>query len=269
MNILSWRLIAMSLVAVTLACGGEVATALRETAPSVSSPPRVVALSIAPDSAVMTLGAGLSLTAIESLSNGSRVTVRADWYSSNYEIVMINGASLHARAVGPGQAVIMARADGLVAFAPVMVLPPKLFGPSEALVIESFFVTEHQYESAPNQWYYAPQLRVRASSGRSLSVLVLRFTIPGVGYPPSWGCGATITSAGRELNGEVYGDWAFEIGGDGPRASRDDATAVVTFVDDAGTMDSRTVHGPVVGGSGPGTYGGDSGACFQGIGSGG
>lgn len=120
--------------------------------------------------------------------------------------------------------------------------------------------------SAPNQWFYAPQLRVRASPGRTVSVLLLRFTIPAIGGFNDWGCAATLTSAARELNGEVYGDWAFEIG-PADQASGADATAIVTYVDDARTMATRTVRGPVVRGSLPTTYGGDPGACFHGYGS--
>jgi hypothetical protein len=99
-------------------------------------------------------------------------------------------------------------------------------------------------------------------------VTTLQFTIPASDYPVTFGCGALITPAPRELNGEVYGDWAFEIGPGGQMAGAT-ATAVVTYIDDAGVQATSTIRGAVVAGSGPETYTGgqNGGACFHGYGS--
>jgi len=91
----------------------------------------------------------------------------------------------------------------------------------------------------------------------------MEFNLPG--FAASFPCGGKVGEAARELNGEVYGDPAFEMGTGSKRVTADEASAVITFIDDAGAMFTRTVGGPIVRGSGP-AYDGDPGACFHGYG---
>jgi hypothetical protein len=99
-------------------------------------------------------------------------------------------------------------------------------------------------------------------------VLTLSVLIPGLGGASPFSCGANIGETPRELNGEVYGDWTFEIDGAG-RASAGEASLALTFVDDLGTMSTIELRGPIESGSLPTTYSGgaNGGACFHGYGS--
>jgi len=146
------------------------------------------------------------------------------------------------------------------------------------LVIQRFFMTEFQYSSAPDRWFYAPQVEATVAPGHSVLISYLLFSIPGVNTPipadtiPNWPCFAHV-SAGTavELNGEVYGDWTMSIGGEpGRQATGADATARISYTDDAGVTSTLTLHGPIVPGSLPTTYTGGTmgGACFHGYGSG-
>ena len=262
----------VSAAALALACADATAPSGGSTSLT-SQPTTPVSLAISPDRLVMRLGDGGSLAAVKVMSDGTRIPVNASWVSFNYEIVTINAANGYAVAVGPGQATIRAQADGLTATISVVVLGPTSTGASEALVVQDFSMIEFQYPSEPGRWFYAPQLRVLAAPGRTVSILRLTFSIPGLADPiPSFGCGATLSAgAPRELNGEFYGDWTMSIDGPGRQASGEDATAVISFLDDAGTIATRTVRGPVVRGSLPATYSGgqNAGACFHGYGSGG
>jgi hypothetical protein len=250
----------------TLACGDATATAPIKTATSTPTPPAptAVALAISPGDLELSLGTGTTLAAVQVMSDGTRVPVRASWVSFSDMVVTVNGANGYAVAVGPGQARIRADAGGLFAYATLNVLEAKGTGTPEVLVVENFSITE--YPSA-GHWEYAPQLRLRAASGHILTVLLVKMSIPDFFGAVSWGCGATLNDMPRELNGEVYGDWAFAFFSPGNRASGADATAVITFVDETGATASRTVRGPVVAGGLPTTYvSGNTGACFHGYG---
>jgi hypothetical protein len=242
--------------------------------PPAKEPPHAVGLLIAVASANVALGTSFVPYVLKVMSDSSRVPLIAPpipttappavtWRSTNPLILSVHPYTAYAVALGPGQASLRAEAEGLVAVAPITVLNPTSIG-SNALVIESFAVIEYQYSSG-SDWFYAPQIRAHAASGRTAVALTMQFTLPGLIYPFVFPCGAKLTEAPRELNGEVYGDWAFELG-PMQKLTGDSATALVTFVDDAGAMSTRTVRGPIVHGGGPGTYGGDPGACFHGYG---
>jgi hypothetical protein len=184
-------------------------------------------------------------------------------------VLSIHATNGYAVAVGAGYAAVVARVDGLVAVAAVTVLGPASVGPSDALVVDSFSMIEFQYSSAPGRWFYAPQMRAHAGQGHTASVLVMKFSIPGLGNSPPFGCGAVLSATPRDLFGEVYGDWLLSIDQTGHRATGELATATITFLDDAGVSSTRVVTGPIVPGSLPATYTGGSngGACFHGYGS--
>jgi len=237
--------------------------------PVVSKPaPTVVRLAIAPDSATMLLSSGFTFAAYKLMSDSSRLPVAAVWISNNDQVVAVNTTNGYAVAVGPGVAVITARVDGLSAAASVTVPTPSSVGSSDIVVIDAFSMIEFPFASGTG-WLYAPQVRAHAVAGHTATILMLKFSIPGLGNPPSFSCGGALSAAPRDLFGEVYGDWLLEIAGSGERATGEPATATITFVDDGGTMATRVVSGPIVQGSLPTTYsgGGNGGACFHGYGS--
>jgi hypothetical protein len=82
--------------------------------------------------------------------------------------------------------------------------------------------------------------------------------------------GAIAAGTSRDLNGEVYGSWTFTFDWAASRATGEDATAVVTYIDDTGAMGTTTATGPVIHGTDPTTYTGgeNGGACFHAYGSG-
>ena len=133
---------------------------------------------------------------------------------------------------------------------------------SAALTIHEFTMIEI---GGLGSGYYAPQVRLSAPPGRSITVLVVSFSIPGIGAIPPWSCDGVITgSTVQSLNGEVYGSWTLEIGGSG--VATGDPSVVVTFVDDNRNFGAVTVKGRIVQGSFPQTYtGGENGGpCFHG-----
>lgn len=82
-------------------------------------------------------------------------------------------------AIGDGSTTISASVEGLSASTDIVVVadPPV----TQALAVDSFSLLEVQYASADG-WYYAPQVRVRETTGvRGAEVIGVRFTIPGIG----------------------------------------------------------------------------------------
>jgi len=261
------RVLIMTLIAVELACGDS--TASSDTAPAgivspPSKPPTVVGLQISPTDSVMKFGAAGVFSAYYSMSDASRVAVRASWYSTDDMVVTIDPVTGYAFAVGSGSAVILAHAGNHAAGVSVEVHEPAAMGVSDALVVQDFSITEFPYPWAPG-YQYAPQLRVAARPGRFPFVLILQFSVPGLDAPRPIACGAQVTpGVPRDLNGEDYGEWTLSFGETGHRASGADATAIISFVDETGMLSTLTVRGPVVSGGPPASYGGAAGACFHG-----
>lgn len=247
-------------LAALVACGGET------VAPPIPVPPvqpTVIALEISPWNATITLGREQLFAASKRMSDGSAIPVSASWVSTDPAVATMS-ASGSAVAVGIGQANIFASVDGLTAMGSISVKRPASTGTSDALIVEEFTMLEIQSE--PGQGSYAPQLRVRAAAGRAVTMLLVDFMIPGLGAAPPWNCVAAIPStASSELNGEVYGDWQFMIGGAG-RVSGIQARADLTFVDESGKVATTSVYGAIIPGSMPSTYTGGNlgGACFAG-----
>jgi hypothetical protein len=141
-------------------------------------------------------------------------------------------------------------------------LPRPVPGGSAALTINEFTMLEI---GGPGSGHYAPQVRVSAPPGRVITVLVVSFSIPGIGAFPPWSCNGRVSgSTPQELNGEVYGSWTLELGATGVPTG--DPAVVVTFVDDNRNTGVITLEGRIVEGSFPLTYtGGENGGpCFHG-----
>lgn len=239
------------------------------SSPAVSKPmPIPVRLLVLPDAGTMALGSEFSFAAYKVLSDSSRLPVSAFWSSSDDQVLTVNPINGYAMAVGSGHAMVTARVDALVAVATMDVAAPPSGGASDAIVVDSFSMIEFQYPASPANWSYAPQMRAHAEPGHSVSVQVLRFAIPGLGNIPAFSCGARLNVTPLDLFGEVYGDWLLEIVGGAQRATGDQATVTMTFLDN-GKMATRVVSGPIVPGSFPATYtgGANGGACYHGYGS--
>jgi hypothetical protein len=232
--------------------------------------PRIVALETSPASGTaLLLGSTFTFHAVTVRSDSSRMpTAAPTWTTLNEAVLAINPITGVAAAVGVGTALVAVQADGLTATIAVTVIPPTP-NPrgSSALTVNSFSVIELEYPSQPNHQYYAPQLNVTAASGMPVTVLTLRFNVPGIGDSLIVGCGGRIPAgASRDLNGEVYGDWLFTFDHDGTAATSTSATATVTFIDSTGATGSITTQGLIVSGTFPTTYGSNSGPCFHGYG---
>jgi hypothetical protein len=263
-------LVVTSLVATTLSCSGssESPTAPRTTpAANHDQPGR---LRISPDSMLISQGDTVFISATLFDSHGSSSPAATAWTSSDSQIVTVGSGTGRLIAGAPGRAVITASTTNpsLQAQASVIVLPPPTTDPDGSLIVERFYMTEFQYPSAPNRWYYAPQIQVAAAPGRIAYVGLLTLSIPGLGgATPPFTCTAVITSPARDLNGEVYGDWAMSIDYNGAQANGSDATATIAYVDDSSVTRTMTVKGPIIPGGLPTTHGQDAGACFHGYGS--
>ena len=94
-------------------------------------------------------------------------------------------------------------------------------------------------------------------------MLSLQLSIPGISRSSLFGCTASVTSAAKKLNGDFYGDWTLYLESSVEKSNGEDATAVLTFVDETNTMRTLTIKGPVLNGALPNTYG-QPGLCYTG-----
>jgi hypothetical protein len=271
-----------SCVALILSCGDAGPTPPTPSKASDPPPPPpaptatlVIELAdLSPDVVVVAQDDTAQLNATLVMSDGRRLGTTARWTSSDTQVVAMRrfGGAL---GLAPGKAIITATIDSppLQAQVPAVVLAKGAETASGALVVQRFSMMEFQYPSAPNSWFYAPQIQATTAPGRRVFISYVIFSIPGLDDPiPGWACDASL-SAGTvvELNGEVYGDWTMSLFGD-RQATGADATARITYTDDSGVSSTLTLHGPIVHGSLPTTYsgggGGMGGACYHGYGSG-
>jgi len=126
---------------------------------------------------------------------------------------------------------------------------------ASTLVLDRFEMIELQYDSLPGHYFYAPQIHV-TSDGGPLTVKKLELSFPdGTPAPPFCSTGMPVTSAGRELVGELYGDYELTIDfGDGHRAAPGSFQLRVTYVDTHGRTGTISGAGEAVPGGLPATY---------------
>ena len=118
---------------------------------------------------------------------------------------------------------------------------------------------EFQYPSLPDQWFYAPKMRLRLI-GNTNAVLVagMTFQIPGLDAAPPCrpALGVRANSVVEILN-EIPGDFHFTITQASVRSTGGEATAVVTVTDGRGARTDIVAKGPIVAGKLPQKYRGD------------
>lgn len=268
----------------TVSCSGDGPSAPKEKfdPPGTIKPVVIAGYVITPDQQILRLGDQFTLRLVKVMSDGSRIPVatRLDapndptapvvhWIASNPALIALGAFTGQAVAVGSGEVVVQARLNDVAVASTSFTISPASDASSGALVINDFWVIEFTYPPpSAGDWNYAPQFRVSAKAGRTVTVLRLEVSIPGLGKAPPFSCGAQVGAASRDLNGELYGDYSFSMGESGKRATGA-ATAIVTFVDDAGVTGTVTVQGEIVQGTLPvyGTF--KPGACYHGYGSGG
>jgi hypothetical protein len=266
-----FMLMAHALLVFVTACGSDSAHnpvgVVTVNPPVTADPIRIDSLTIVPPPGVLRLNSVFEFQVMAVRSDRSRVPAsRPEWSSSANEVLTIVAATGVSTTIAAGDAVVTVRAEGLVASIPVQVRPRSVAA-SGAITVTDFSVIEFEYESAPGQKFYAPQMLVSASES-PVTVTELTFRIPGLADPiPSFRCGGRVVPGVPELvNGEVYGDWAYAAFGPGRVATGEEATAIVAFTDSSGANGVVTIHGPVVKGALPTTYTGgiDGGLCFNG-----
>lgn len=157
--------------------------------------------------------------------------------------------------VGQGDVTVTVRAEGLSAAGQLMAMdePPL----SDRLVVDSFSVVELAYaDSAQGEakWYYAPVLLLRDRAGSGIDVFGVQFEIPGVGTSPYCTARRPIGAESVSLFRDVYGDYELTLDRPGYRATGEDATATLYFVDRDGKARKVLANGSVAPGSLPRTY---------------
>jgi hypothetical protein len=132
--------------------------------------------------------------------------------------------------------------------------PPAPTVDAPELLLDSFAVIEFQYDSLPGFYFYVPLIHV-SSTGGTVLVTKLQLTFPDGSVAPTFcSAGMQVTTSGRNLVGEIYGDYelTFDLGG--RRASEGDFSVLITYVKDDGQRGYLVATGPIVPGFLPATY---------------
>lgn len=193
------------------------------------------------------------------MSDGTVVPVLPTWSSSN-PMVLTTDANGIVTAISVGQAIVTATVGSRYASRAIIIIQPST-GTSDALIVEEFSMIEFQYPGSTD-WQYAPQIRVRAATDRSVTILSIGFSIPGLDPIPSVSCTAPVPALSSELNGDVFGEWSFFISAS-ERATSEEVLAIITYVDDGIVTATKTVKGLIVAGGLP--TGGNGGVCHRGF----
>jgi len=225
--------------------------------PATATPPGLT-LQITAQSTALVVGEETVLVVITRDATGRQLNDPVAWSSSSPGTVQVTSpgyAVARVKGLSAGVATVSATVQGKSQT--IVISVADLSAPSGAvLVVDSFSVIEFQYPSAPNQWYYAPLVRVRETGlGGAVAVIGYDFIIPGFGQAPP--C-ATYRPVGRgatlDLFREVYGDYGYTLYSGGARATGTVATALITVRDGSGPPATLTVTGPIISGALPTTY---------------
>lgn len=255
-----------------LACGdaGDSRVAVPSTAPidappfappSVPPPSQAAMITLQPSNPAFRVGGSSIIRSTVTSSPGDPVwTGTVAWASSDSTIGEVRSLSPTAATVvglRPGTVAITGTADGRTATTTLIVLAEAVDGQDVPMVVEDFHVVEFQYPSEPGRWYYAPQIRLRNTTGVAAAVVRLEFEIPGFARLLPCTEVRPVTSSPFDVLRELYGDYELSFDS-GTRASTGVATVILTMrIGEEAVLLLRT--GPVVPGSLPTTFTGGSG----------
>ena len=192
----------------------------------------------------------------------------ATWTTSDAGVATVKSRGSRETAVTamrPGVVTITATLQGRSVIQALTILSvPDAAG--SLLVVESFRILEFQYPTAPGQWFYRSQMRLRVT-GNNDSVVVtgMTFLIPGLGAVPP--CKNVIMLSGNtpaDVFTEIRSDLQFLGAQPGVRATGDEATVIVTVTDGRGVSTDIVARGEIVAVTFPQTPpgGGVSRKCF-------
>ena len=234
-------------------------TAPRETPANPSSAPSIT-LSVVATNTSLLPGENGTVLLSATFESGATVPngVLADWTTSDSAVVIVTAMtprSARVVGVGAGTSNITVTLAGKSASVKFTVQPTPATDDS-ALIVESFTMIEFEYPSARGRWFYAPQLRVRASGTfKAAFITRMEFEIPELGPAPP--CNAAISvgaGAAIDLFHEIYGDYQLTFNRDGFRASGTEAKVTITVADGSGRKRNVVVKGAIVHGELPTTY---------------
>lgn len=243
-----FRLLTALLVAVVaLACGDPSGNAGADGSlgPNVVAPPREIRIGI---------GEELALVSGAYVLSDEPADQRIVWTTSDSTIVVLLAGTFQS-AVGlrEGNASLTATGGAKSVSFPIVVRAD-----ATALVIEDFHVVEDSYPGDLPQWAYAPKLRLRPSTTRpAAAILGWEVVVPGI--DERWGCRSNVTlssASSFELFAEAYGDYAFQSGSNGKRATPGAPASIrVTLLVRDTTVYARA-WGPIVPAVAPPAYDG-------------
>jgi hypothetical protein len=253
--------IALSLALLpALACSDTAKPSAVAPTEAFSPPPQVSGIILRPANAVLMVRDAYTIFG-DVLTSASQAPWEGTitWLSSDTRIADVRSVGRNAATVvglRPGTVSISASVTGLTVSTTFTVLDP---APSEdvvPVVVDDFHVVEFQYPSNPGQWYYAPLIRLRDTTGVATAAVIRTvFEIPGFeGHSPPCNGVRVLTSTPFDVFREIYGDYELTIDVPGARAASGVATAYITMR--IGQSDAIVLKatGPVVPGSLPTTY---------------
>ena len=174
--------------------------------------------------------------------------IAASWTTSDAGVATAEsrgGRETTVTAMLPGIVTITATLQGRSVSRALTILP--LEDAAGSLVaVESFRVLEFQYPSMPAHWFYAAQMRLRATGNTDDAVVTgMKFLIPGLSAVPP--CKAVINvNTAVEMIIALYDDSQFTTAHSGMRATEGEATVIVTVTNGRGASTEIVARGPIV-----------------------
>ena len=220
-------------------------------------PPPLWTLVITPSRDRMYVGESVTLFLRATDAGGAQIAanIAATWTTSDAGVASAESRGSRETAVTairPGIVTITVTLQGRSASRELTILPlPDAAG--SLLIVESFRMIEFQYPSAPDQWFYAPQMRLRGTGYKDGAVVTgVTFLIPGLGATPP--CNTVIFVGAHsvvQISNEI--DSNLQFAQSGVRSTGGEASAIVTVTDGRGVRTDVVARGPIVAGKLPQT----------------
>ena len=210
----------------------------------------------------------LFLRATNAAGDEEAANIAATWSTSDTGVATAEARGSRETAVAamrPGLVTITATLLGRSA-SRALTIRPLPDASSSLLSAEAFRMIEFQYPSTPDQWFYAPEMRLRGTGNKDGAVVTrMTFLIPGLDaeLPCTTGINVGANSAVQIFN-EIHGDFRFTLAQSGVRSTGGEATAIITVTDGRGVTTDIAAKGPIVSGKLPQSYpsGGVALSCF-------